>query len=93
MPSDVVDQRRAQSYSTVGTSRSARKGGHPDRRVAPKWQAWARRAHRCEKTSLGAVHRRPQQTACEICRLDESISTHMTGDARSLALNLLVFRG
>ena len=69
MPSGIFDLRGAQSYSTVGTSRSARTGGNAEGVRPRRGLAWARRARRCEKMPLGAVHPRPQQIAGEICGL------------------------
>jgi hypothetical protein len=58
-----------QSYSTVGTSRLARMGGYAEGVSPRRGLAWARRARRCEKMPLGAVHLCPQQEAGEICGL------------------------
>ncbi len=46
---------------------------HADKCVVQKGLAWTRRAPRCEKSPLGAVHRWPQHTAGEKCGLSNAL--------------------
>ncbi len=79
VPGGIIDRRGAQSYWTVGTSRCARTGGNAEGVRPRRGLAWARRARRCEKMPLGAVHLRPQQEAGGICGFDTYQSSKRRG--------------
>ena len=86
MPSCVFDLRDAESYSTVGTSRSARTGGNAEGVRHRRGLAWARRASRGEKTPLDMVHHRaaPRNRMAERRQPRSGASEQEVGEKRVL---------
>jgi hypothetical protein len=73
-------------------------GGHGQASMARRAYSTVRRAPRGEKTPLGAMHRRPQQEAGEICGLrlakhrqrDDQVTSFKKGHQSSSTVDILV---